>query len=97
MGIALTCDWLKECGCTWLVKPDTHIIEVYKHLTGIKDNKNIEEKVIVDMFDYALLIREKLDQSMTAYKLDKMMWLICTGDFYQKDIKIGRDLIIKKV
>ena len=96
LGFALTCDWLKECGCTWLVKPDTHIVEVYKHLVGVDNVSN--KDLIIDMFDYARLIRKELgDKSMTAYKLDKMIWLVCTGNFYQYDIQIGRDLIIKLV
>lgn len=97
LGFALTCDWLKECGCTWLAKPDTHIVEVYKHLIGMSSNSKVSEiQVIKDMFDYAELIKTK-DTDMTTYKLDKMIWLICTGNFYQFDIQIGRDLIIKKV
>ena len=96
MGIALTCDWLKESGCIWLAKPDTHIVEVYKHLTG--SSKRITEKdIIVDMFDYSSMIQKTVDENMTAYKLDKMIWLICTGNFYQYNIQIGRDLIIKRV
>lgn len=96
-GLALTCDWLKECGCTWLVKPDIHIIEVYKHLINSENDKIKNEDLIIDMFDYSILIQHEVDKSMTAYKLDKMIWLICTGDFYQYNIKIGRDLIIKRV
>lgn len=96
-GLALTCDWLKECGCTWLVKPDIHIIEVYKHLINSGNDKIKNEELIIDMFDYSILIQHEVDKSMTAYKLDKMIWLICTGDFYQYNIKIGRDLIIKRV
>lgn len=96
-GLALACDWLKECGCTWLVKPDIHIIEVYKHLINSENDKIKNEDLIIDMFDYSILIQHEVDKSMTAYKLDKMIWLICTGDFYQYNIKIGRDLIIKRV
>ncbi len=96
LGFALTCDWLKESGCTWLVKPDIHIVEVYKHLVGTEKVSNAE--LIIDMFDYARLIQKELnDKSMTAYKLDKMIWLICTGNFYQYNRQIGRDLIIKLV
>ncbi len=91
MGIALVCDWLKECGCVWLVKPDAHIKEVYRNLIEPHKEKVTEKEIIIDMFDYATLIKEKEDKYMTAYKLDKMIWLICTGDFYQYDKKISKD------
>ena len=97
LGFALTCDWLKECGCTWLTKPDVHIIEVYKHLVGLDSNSKVSNlEIIKDFFDYAQLIKS-MDPKMTAYKLDKMIWLICTGNFYLYDKKLGRDLIIKNV
>lgn len=96
LGFALTCDWLKECGCLWLVKPDVHMKEVYRHLTH-SSKKSISDSVVIkDMFDYSLLIK-RFDAEMTAYKLDKIIWLICTGNFYKYDIKIGRELIIKKI
>ena len=97
LGFALTCDWLKECGCTWLTKPDVHIIEVYKHLVGLdSDSKVSNIDIIKDFFDYSQLIKS-IDTTMTAYKLDKMIWLICTGNFYLYDKKLGRDLILKNV
>ena len=97
LGFALTCDWLKECGCLWLVKPDVHIKEVYRHLAGLPKDEIIPDNLVIkDMFDYSLLIKS-VDHTMTAYKLDKIIWLICTGNFYKYDIKIGRELIIKKV
>lgn len=97
LGFALTCDWLKECGCTWLTKPDVHIIEVYKHLVGVDSNTIVSNiDIIKDFFDYSQLIKS-IDESMTAYKLDKMIWLICTGNFYLYDKKLGRDLIIKNI
>ena len=98
LGIPLTCDWLKECGCTWLVKPDTHINKVYNHLAGLPYEFYVPEKTIIqDLFEYSMRIRESEDETMTAYKLDKMIWLICTGNFYQYNIGPGRDLIIKRV
>lgn len=98
IGLPLTCDWLKECGCQWLVKPDTHIINVYKHLVGLSNNAKVNDSTIIeDMYDWSVEIKNHHDPQMTAYKLDKIIWLICTGNFYQHNIQIGRDLIIKLV
>ena len=97
LGLALTCDWLKECGCTWLVKSDIHIKKVYQHLIEKDDDINFkvnEKEIIKEMFNWSLRIKQEYDPNMSAYKLDKMIWLICTGDFYKFGIKIGRDLII---
>jgi hypothetical protein len=97
LGFALTCDWLKECGCLWLVKPDVHIKEVYRHLAMLSKEENISDTIVIkDMFEYSQVIKS-IDSSMTAYKLDKIIWLICTGNFYKCDIKIGRELITKNV
>lgn len=84
LGIALTCDWLKECGATYLVKPDTHIINVYYHLIGetMPDTVNdfMKKTIIKDMYLRTQDIKKK-DKSITSYKLDKMIWLISTGNF----------------
>lgn len=93
LGPALVCDWLKECGCEWLAKPDTHIIEVLKSLTN---EKGISEKKVVNfMADWSKFIRdEKIDDKCSPYKLDKIIWLLCTGEFYLDRPKYGRDNII---
>lgn len=91
MGLSLVCDWLKECGCIWLVKPDVHIRNVYAHFAGKEDNVS-EQEVIKEMYKWSLQLRE-YDKKMTAYKLDRMIWLICTGNFFIDHKKIGRDLL----
>ena len=94
LGFALTCDWLKECGCTWLAKPDIHIKKVCEAING---NKKLNDKdVIRFMFEWAKEI-ETQDKDITAYKLDKVIWLICTGNFYLDNVKFGRDIIIKTI
>ncbi len=39
LGFALTCDWLKDCGCVWLAKPDAHIKGVVLHLKSVNKIK----------------------------------------------------------
>ena len=99
LGLALVCDWLKECGSYWLAKPDIHIAKVYRVLNGLDETKkstNEELKVIKYMYDWADEIKNSgIDDNMTAYKLDKIIWLICTGEFYlHKNRTIGRNTII---
>ena len=95
IGIALACDFLKECGCVCLVKPDIHIIKIYNEIFGKKipdaptDNK--AEEVIKSMARMAEEIGE------TPYKLDKIFWLICTGEFYLHPKKYGRELLLEEI
>lgn len=69
---ALSCDFLKEIGYDY-PKPDVHIMDVMTTLEGTQlDELTVMQKVM----SYA----KQLD--MTAYKFDKMMWLVCSGSFY---------------
>ncbi len=99
LGFALTCDWLKECGCTWLAKPDTHINTVYNVLNGKEEKATVKEKEVIEyMFNWAKEIKNSTDNSMTPYKLDKIIWLICTGNFYlHKDKMINRDALVNVI
>ncbi len=96
LGFPLTCDWLKESGCEWLAKPDVHIIEVVKKITS--DDK-INEKETIRFMDYwaKVLQSSKKYKEVTAYKLDKVIWLLCTGNFYLHEQKIGRDMILQEI
>ena len=78
---ALSCDCLKELGFTNYCKPDVHIIDVLEQ-TGIstKDPINVFESIT----------KMAKDCNTTPYKIDKIMWLICSGNFYLNDIKITR-------
>lgn len=96
LGFALTCDWLKECGCTWLAKPDVHINGVVKHMQGKENMK--DEDVLKLMYTWSVAVRESdTDPYATAYKIDKIIWLLCTGDFYLDDRKTGREAIYRKI
>lgn len=76
MQFTLACDFLKECGYDY-PKPDVHITDVFEEICGTRDTYQIYKKVI----EFAEELRKE-DKSMTAYKLDKMIWLICSGSFY---------------
>jgi len=89
LGFALTCDWLKECGCEWLAKPDVHIMEVVKYFK--KKEKISNKEVLEFIFDWSKLV------DSTSYKIDKIIWLLCTGNFYLTEAKFGRSAIYKEI
>lgn len=96
LGFALTCDWLKESGCTWLAKPDVHIDIIVRRMKA--DPSYPEPEVIRFIFDWAELVREAgMDSDATAYKLDKMLWLLCTEKFYLDDTGSNRDVICRRI
>lgn len=97
MGVALSRDFLKECGCIWMAKPDTHLVTVLKQIndiaieTVVNENFDPEHKVrdanqfCEVVYSLAMGARSKVGeggQRITPYRIDKMIWLICTGDFY---------------
>ena len=89
LGDALLRDALKELGYTKYVKADTHIKEVAKKL-GISTSD--DESVIAE--DVALVA--ELGGVMTPYELDKYIFLIGSGNFYQEpDVKL-RDAYKRK-
>lgn len=80
IGFALACDFIKELGYVEYCKPDVHIIEVLNHF----------DSVIYDQYGaFKRFIEIALEADVTSYKLDKIVWLICSGNFYKDDIKIG--------
>lgn len=94
LGFALTCDWLKECGCTWLAKPDIHIKIVCSAIDGKSETELMSD---IDIIKFMFKLSKEIEQKysdVTAYKLDKIIWLICTGNFYLQKDKIGRDTIL---
>lgn len=81
IGFALGCDFLKELGYDQYPKPDIHLIDVFSEL-GLSDRNQYNcYKSIIKM---ARLVGE------TPYKVDKVFWLICSGNFYLDGISIGR-------
>ena len=78
---ALACDVLKELGFVNYCKPDVHIMDVLEK-TGICTRDPI------DVFE--TMTQMARDCNITPYKLDKIMWLICSGDFYLDNIRISR-------
>lgn len=99
LGFALTCDWLKECGCLWLAKPDVHIKKAVSRLKELPDGKTVSDaEAVAYMYQWAeTVIEDKIDNSVSAYKIDKIIWLLCTGNFYLNNIKFGRDIVYREI
>jgi len=72
-GFALACDFLKELGFVQYCKPDVHMIDVFHGL-------GLCEKDSFSVFE--CLTKTARAAGITPYKLDKTIWLICTGKFY---------------
>ncbi len=86
--IALACDFMKELEEEFndFPKPDTHIMKLLFALGLIDKDAGPEAayKSIRKMKDLAKDFQQ-FDSTMTAYKLDKIFWLICSETFYNHD------------
>ena len=80
IGFALACDLLKELGFSKYPKPDVHLIEVFSKL-GLSSEDPLDNfEAIVRMSD----ICQEFDETATPYKVDKIIWLICSGRYYHE-------------
>lgn len=91
IGFALACDFLKELGYEGYAKPDVHIKDIFTALDLCEsDDDEVVFKAVVEM------AKEVND---TPYNVDKIFWLISSGNLYKHKINIGRhkDEFIEKV
>lgn len=72
---ALACNWLKELGLTYYPKPDIHMVKVFSAL-GICEENQIE--------CYKAMIALAKKCNVNTYQLDKVVWLICSGNYYRQ-------------
>ena len=91
MGFALACDFLKENGYPKFVKPDVHIKKIFQGL-GLSDSDD-DYEVFKDVIRFSELVNE------LPYKVDKLFWLVGSGNLYLSGIKIptNRDYFIEKI
>ena len=89
LGEALSYDFLKECGCLYLAKPDTHLNKVVDKLIVLPTETDHDKQLkassttrAVANFTASLQENGGSYAEVTPYKIDKMIWLICTGNFY---------------
>lgn len=78
MKFAIACNWLKELGYLNYSKPDTHIIDVCKAIGLIDEDDNA-----IKAFEAVAMVAK--EAKVEAYTVDKVWWLICSGNFYRYD------------
>lgn len=86
----MTCDFLKEFDIAFsdLPKPDIHIKDTLCAFLGRDDGYYNSEKreyeCIKDLQRIVAEINESLDakKKIAVYQLDRMIWLICSGNFF---------------
>ncbi len=81
MGFAIACNWLKELGYYKYAKPDTHTIDTCIAL-GLIDRK--DDKIGC----FEAMVKTANEAGVEAYKVDKVWWLICSGNFYRYNVQL---------
>ncbi len=91
IGFALACNFLKENGYPKFVKPDIHIKAIFNGI-GLSHSE-FDYEVFKDVIRFSEAIEE------IPYVIDKLFWLVGSGNFYLDEIKIktDRDEFIKMV
>lgn len=77
LGFAIGCDFLKEIGYDQYPKPDVHLMDVFSELDLSERNEYSCYKAIIRM---ANCVEE------TPFKVDKVLWLICSGKYGDVEI-----------
>lgn len=81
-GFALSCDFLKELGYRDYPKPDRHLIEIFYNL-GLSETEEPCD-VYKSIIEMAVVVKED------AYTVDKIFWLLSSGNFYLVNIQTGK-------
>lgn len=76
---ALACNWIKELGLIDYPKPDIHMIKVF-HALGVCREDQIE--------CYRAMVKIAEECSVSPYQLDKVIWLICSGNYYRQGVSL---------
>ena len=79
LGFVLACDFLKELGYIEYPKPDVHLKDIFAAFNLCAKNKYDVYKAIIRMAEAC---------NVTPYRVDKVFWLICSGNYYLDNINI---------
>jgi len=82
IGFALACDFLKEVGYQNYAKPDVHLKRI---LPALNLCDSPDEYVV-----FKSVVRIARNANATPYAVDKVFWLIGSGDFYRSGFRVGR-------
>jgi len=80
IGFPLACDFLKELGYDQYPKPDVHIIDIFSAFGLCENNEYSAYKAVIEMANLV---------NATPYKVDKIFWLIGSGNYYYDNIRGG--------
>ena len=80
VGFAIACNTLKDLGFLDYPKPDVHLLDVFAEL-------GLAERNQISVFESVVKMAKVCN--VTPYKLDKIIWLICSGRYYLDDINLG--------
>ena len=101
-SVALCCDFLKEFDTSFdLAKPDVHLMEVIAKYKGhpLDYYKYGDRRAFECLDDFLELVREikVVDHTLTAYKLDRQIWLCCSGNFFLDEPKNPKQLYLSEI
>ncbi len=82
LGFALSCDFFKEMGFFNFGKPDVHV-------KGILSGLGFIPPAASDFVAFKTIIAIAKDANLTPYYVDKVLWLVGSGRFYNHP-EIGR-------
>jgi hypothetical protein len=86
-GFALSCDFLKEMGYLKFGKPDTHIKDIFIELGLLGAVPKNSSKA--DYLSLRIIERiAKNNNNITPYAVDKLLWLIGSGNFYLENLEV---------
>ncbi|HKP54947.1 MAG TPA: hypothetical protein VJ183_20115 [Chloroflexia bacterium] len=85
IGFGLACDFIKELGFYNFSKPDVHIKAIFAEL-GLSGSTN-------DYDVFAAVSRVAQNNGKSAYDVDKLFWLVASGNFYIQGRKTGRNRV----
>ena len=69
---------MKELGYLNYPKPDVHIVKIFSELGFSESNPLNVYKAIIKMYEDC----REIDSKVTPYKIDKVLWLISSGEYY---------------
>ena len=88
MGFALACSFLKEIGYIDYPKPDVHMMDVFSYIGLCYENDPVScYKAVVDVSNKC---------NVKPYTLDKVIYLICSGNYYRYDVKAKESSTVLK-
>ena len=105
-SVALTCDFLKEYDRAFdLPKPDVHIKDIVaaknSHSPNYYNNEKRELELVKEMITITEDINNELKirgkKPITVYQLDRMLWLVCTENFFLHNEPNNKKAFIQRV